>query len=56
MESNFTHLRFLKNGDRQHTTHALGRNLSFRASLYQIVPQCIFLAIWYDEKLLKDFY
>ena len=35
MESNLTHLRLpdLKIGDGQHTTHALGRNLTFRASL-----------------------
>ena len=35
MESNWTHLRFqgLKTGDGQHKTHALGRNLTFRASL-----------------------
>ena len=35
MESNLTHLRLpgLKIGDGQHKTHALGRNLTFRASL-----------------------
>ena len=35
MESKLTHLRLkgLKIGDRQHTTRALGRNLTFRASL-----------------------
>ena len=35
MESNLTHLRLpgLKIGDGQHTTHALGCNLTFRASL-----------------------
>ena len=35
MESNLTHLRLpgLNIGDGQHTTHALGRNLTFRASL-----------------------
>ena len=35
MESNLTHLRLpgLKIGDGQHTTHALGHNLTFRASL-----------------------
>ena len=34
VESNLTHLRLkgLKIGDGQHTTHALGRNLTFRAS------------------------
>ena len=34
MESNLTHLRLpgLETGDGQHTTHALGRNLTFRAS------------------------
>ena len=35
MESNLTHLSSpgLKIGDGQHKTHALGRNLTFRASL-----------------------
>ena len=35
MESNLTHLRLpgLKIGDGQHTTHALGHNLTFTASL-----------------------
>ena len=47
MESNLTHLRLpgLNIGDGQQTTYALGRNLNFRASLQQIVPQCISLAI-----------
>ena len=35
MESNLSHLRLpgLEIGDGQHTSHALGRNLIFRASL-----------------------
>ena len=37
MESNLTHLRFLKIGDGQHTTHALGRNLTGTIRNLQIV-------------------